>query len=141
MKCPNCGAEIGSATRCEYCGSALSADRQKEIERLNKARCPGCASTNVSFSREKKGERRGKRGTSIVYQTVAVCGDCGETWYPAGIESPRKSWLWVLGWIFIFPLPLTLILIKKEMKPVLKYGLIAAAWIVWILLVAAANMN
>ena len=55
--------------------------------------------------------------------------------------SKRKTWLWVLGWIFVFPLPLTILLLrKKDMKPVLKYGAIAAAWVVF-LVIGVAGMN
>ena len=52
----------------------------------------------------------------------------------SGLESKpkkKKTWLWVLGWICIFPLPLTILLLrKKDMKPALKYGIIAVAWII-----------
>lgn len=58
------------------------------------------------------------------------------------METKRKTWLWVLGWIFIFPLPLTLILLKKQgMDKKAKYGIIAAAWVVYVLIgvVGVAN--
>lgn len=54
----------------------------------------------------------------------------------------RKTWLWVLGWIFIFPIPLTVILIKKpNMSKAAKYGIIAAAWVVYILLICIGVVN
>jgi len=47
----------------------------------------------------------------------------------------RKTWLWVLGWLFIFPVPLTILMLrKKDMKPAVKYGIIAAGWIVYFLI-------
>lgn len=58
------------------------------------------------------------------------------------METKRKTWLWVLGWIFIFPLPLTLILLKKQgMDKKAKYGIIAAAWVVYVIIgvVGVAN--
>ena len=33
MKCPNCGAEIDKGGKCEFCGSKLSAEMQKENEK------------------------------------------------------------------------------------------------------------
>jgi len=52
----------------------------------------------------------------------------------------RKTWLWVLGWLFIFPLPLTILLLrKKEMKAPIKYGIIAAAWIIYLIIAIAAG--
>lgn len=47
----------------------------------------------------------------------------------------RKTWLWVLGWLFIFPVPLTILMLrKKDMEPKRKYGIIAAGWIVYLLI-------
>lgn len=64
---------------------------------------------------------------------------------PQGNRQPpkkRKTWLWVLGWIFIFPLPLTLILIKKpDMNKALKYGIIAAAWIMYFIIGFSGTAN
>lgn len=45
-------------------------------------------------------------------------------------HSGKNTWLWVLGWICIFPVPLTILMLrKKDMNPTIKYGVIAAAWI------------
>lgn len=50
-------------------------------------------------------------------------------------NSSSKTWLWVLGWIFIFPLPLTILLLrKKDMKPVFKYSIIVVAWLLYFLI-------
>ena len=143
MRCPNCGAEIGNSDKCEYCGSFISADMKKEQEILNKKGCPKCGSTNVKYSRENHGEVKGKSSKTIVHKTVGICNDCGYTWYP-NVDEPkkRKTWLWVLGWVFIFPVPLTILMLrKKDMKPVLKYGIIAAAWIVYLLIGLGGNSS
>lgn len=52
-------------------------------------------------------------------------------------EPPKKkrTWLWVLGWIFCFPIPLTILMLRnKTMNPKVKYGIIAAGWIVYLLI-------
>lgn len=153
MKCPSCGAEIGNDKFCQYCGSQVTMEMKKEQEYVNKDGCPKCGSSNVSFSREKQGEVLGSAGSAVVHATVGVCHDCGYTWSTAGQafntnneakvnntvlnQQPAKkkrTWLWVLGWIFIFPLPLTLILLKKDIKPAIKYGIIAIAWIVYLVI-------
>ncbi|MBR6005752.1 MAG: hypothetical protein IK063_05960 [Clostridia bacterium] len=142
MKCQACGAEIGNNTVCEFCGTQISAEMKKEQEQLNKQVCPKCSSSNVVYGRENQGEIRNKNGKRVLHQTVALCKDCGNTWYPNGKVKPRQTWLWVLGWIFIFPLPLTLILLKKkEMKPALKYGIIAAAWVLYLIIVISGNSS
>ena len=133
MKCPSCGAEVGNTKFCEYCGSQISAEMQKEQEQLNKSGCPKCGSTNIKFAREKQGETKGKNGTQIMRATTGVCNDCGYTWETQESPKKKKTWLWVLGWIFIFPVPLTIILLrKKDMNKTLKYIIIAVAWIVYI---------
>ena len=143
MRCPNCGAEIGNSDKCEYCGSYITSDMKKEQEILNKKGCPKCGSTNVKFSRENHGEVQGKGTKKIVHKTVGVCNDCGHTWYPQ-VDEPkkRKTWLWVLGWIFIFPVPLTILMLrKKDMKPAIKYGIIAAGWIIYLIIGLGGNSS
>lgn len=149
MKCKNCGAEISAgAKNCEYCGTQISYEMQKEQERLNKSGCPNCGSSNITFDREKQAEIKSKNGTSVVRNTVGLCKDCGFTWAANGSASNKRSnkrsktWLWVLGWIFVFPIPLTIVMLrKKNMKPVLKYGVIAAVWLIYLLIVVAGGSN
>ena len=137
MKCPNCGATITSNTGiCDFCGSQISFEMKREQEQLNKSGCPKCGSTNISFSRETQGERQGKKGTTIVYTTVGLCNDCGYTWKAADAtgapQKTRKTWLWVLGWIFIFPLPLTILLVRNKKLPVAaRIVIILAAWLLY----------
>ena len=51
------------------------------------------------------------------------------------VKQKRHTLLWVLGWIFIFPLPLTIILNrKKNLNPILKYGIIIVAWILYLMI-------
>ena len=135
MKCPSCGAEIGNTKFCEYCGSQISSEMQKEQEQLNKKGCPKCGSTNITYKRENQGEVREKKSKQVIHRTVAVCKDCGETWFVDEGVKKKKTWLWVLGWLFIFPLPLTILLLrKKDMNKILKYGIITVAWITYIVI-------
>ena len=47
----------------------------------------------------------------------------------------RKTWLWVLGWIFLFPVPLGILLKRYKGFPALtKVTLIVIAWMVWCLI-------
>lgn len=144
MKCPNCGAEIMNNSKyCEFCGSAVTTQMRREQEQLNRAGCPRCGSTNITFNREKQGEVKGKQGIAVVRSTVGVCKDCGYTWHTdSDTQTPkkRKTWLWVLGWICIFPVPLTILMLrKKEMKPAIKYGIIAVAWLIYIMIGMSSN--
>ena len=146
MKCPNCGAEIERKKSCEYCGTQITLDMQRTQEQLNKEGCPKCHSTNIQFKRENQGEIRGKKSKQVVHKTVGFCKDCGYTWLPTGVgqQEPKKNnlWLWVLGWICIFPVPLTILMLrKKEMKSSLKYGIIAFAWIIYLIIGLSGNSS
>ena len=55
-------------------------------------------------------------------------------------KSKRETAWWVLGWIFIFPIPLMVLLLKnKSMRPVFKILIIAAAWLLYILFVISGD--
>lgn len=100
------------------------------------AQCPSCGSSNISFRRESVGEVRGRGAKQVVHRTVGVCKDCGYTWERSSdeiaIKKPRKTWLWVLGWIFIFPVPLTILMLrKKDMNSILKIAIIVIGWLVY----------
>ena len=45
-------------------------------------------------------------------------------------EKKRKTWLWILGWILCFPIPLTILMLRNKKLPNgVRYGVIAAAWL------------
>lgn len=148
MKCPNCGADIDvQSKKCMYCGAFITSDMRKEREMVLKEGCPKCGSSNIQFKRERQGEvkRRNnkKEKRKIVYKTVGLCNDCGYTWDAAtkGTNSSAekssfdlKTLMWILGWIYIFPVPLMLLLQRKNnMEQKLKKGIIIAAWAVYVI--------
>ena len=61
---------------------------------------------------------------------------------PQEPPKKRRTWLWVLGWIFCFPIPLTILMLRnKTMNPKVKYGIIAAGWIVYLLILLVPRNN
>lgn len=137
MKCRCCGAELKRNSRfCEFCGTQVTVQMQREQEYLNRAGCPMCGSANIFFNRERQGEVRGKNGVSVLHSTVGVCRDCGYTWGTAVQQMPQKSytWLWVLGWLCFFPIPLTVLILRnKNLQPKTRYAIVAAMWLFFIL--------
>ena len=123
--CPHCGSalKIDPTNRnatCEYCGAALLIDDEVQHVQYDNAEEAG-----YKFE---KGRQRAQAETRRSNQS-------NRQQYQQPPKKKRKTWLWVLGWICIFPLPLTILLLrKKDMKPVLKYGIIAAAWIIYLLI-------
>ena len=157
--CEYCGSEIPQEKPTvnitnNYYGDTTPQDNIEMENNLGK--CPKCGNSKITFKRERVGTATqsrsrknyidsGRQGQSVsqsVYRTVGVCQNCGYTWNPNATtkSSSKKTWLWVLGWICIFPLPLTILLIrKKDMKPAVKYGIIAVAWVLFLVIGMAGN--
>ena len=54
-------------------------------------------------------------------------------------HGKRRTWLWILGWLLIFPLPLTILLLRsRRLDSKVKYGIIAGAWVLYLVIVLAA---
>ena len=119
MTCPHCGAKLkvdkdSDHAVCEYCRSTILIEGRTNDQDLD--------AEEAGYLFE-KGRLRAK----------AEAGH--STWQNERVPYKRKrrTWLWVLGWLFIFPVPLTILLLrKKDMNKILKYGLIAAAWIFYL---------
>lgn len=127
MKCPNCGSDlkvdmVTKGCTCEYCGAKLLIDDETVHVKYDNAEESG-----YQFE---KGRQRAQKEAAY---TARINLD-----QPMQQKQPKKKskiWLWILGWICIFPLPFTILMIrKKNMKPAIKYGIITVAWIVYILI-------
>ncbi|MBQ5825023.1 MAG: hypothetical protein IIW48_09485 [Clostridia bacterium] len=149
--CEYCGSEMPQEKATinitnNYYDSAAPQEQTDVDNTIGK--CPKCGNSKIAFKRERVGTatqsrsrknyigtgRQGKSVSQSAYRTVGVCQNCGYTWNPNATNkgSGKKTWLWVLGWICIFPLPLTILLLrKKDMKPAIKYGIIAVAWVLF----------
>ena len=134
LTCPHCGANLkvdSSATEytCEYCGSKVLLDNGG----ASKQTVDNAEESGYQFE---KGRIRAQREAARQYQSNS--GN-NQTQQP---KKKSKTWLWVLGWIFIFPVPLTILMLrKKDMKPSIKYGIIAVAWIFYLLFGLSGNNN
>ncbi|MEQ8122480.1 hypothetical protein [Enterococcus faecalis] len=103
MKCENCGAEVHGII-CEYCKSKISKEPH---------------SINITNNYYNTADKNSVSTQENIHEKTTTKQN-----------SKKKIWLWILGWLFIFPLPLTILLIrKKDMQPTVKYGLIAFIWI------------
>ena len=54
----------------------------------------------------------------------------------------RRTWLWVIGWIFAFPIPLTVLMLKSprtaKLSIVLRVLIVIAGWILFFFLVSGS---
>ena len=132
-QCPHCGANMHyeegkKQINCEFCGAALIVDDETHNLHMSNGE-------EFGYQFEKGRQRAQSENNNNISQVPSSQNN----------QMPpkkRKTWLWVLGWIFIFPVPLTIILLKKpDMAKKVKYVLIAAAWIVYVLLMVVAMLN
>ena len=129
LTCPGCGARLEvdmdrKMAFCSYCGAALPVD-----DEIQKVQLDGAEKAGYEFEKgRQRAQAEAAQASSQLQQ--ASC-------QPAPQEPPkkRKTWLWVLGWICIFPVPLTIIMLNKEdMSKKARYGIIAAGWILYLLI-------
>lgn len=111
-KCDNCGTVFGNGKYCPNCGVKVGTKAKK---------CPRCGTNYYSSACPDCGYR-------AVSDKAAVAKN------GATIETTKKKkiWLWVFGWLLIFPLPLTILIVrKKNLNKKAKIGIIIAAWILY----------
>lgn len=85
-------------------------------------------------------------GTPMIFDQrtgVPFCPNCGAS-YPMNLVEQKfylqkksgcgTTLIWVLGWLIIFPVPLTILMLRNQ-KPGknVRYGIIAVGWIVYLL--------
>ena len=89
---------------------------------------PGTGISYVNDSGRNAGRR--KRNSSSRRADVNYANESGRS----------KTWLWVLGWLFVFPLALTILLLRKSrLKRPVAYVIIAVAWIIYLLLLIGGS--
>ena len=132
LTCPHCSAHLqvnadNKQAVCAYCGTVILIDDEVQHVQYDNAEEAG-------YKFEKGRQRAQAEAQQQMYNYNQQQNN----------QPPKKkrTWLWVLGWICIFPLPLTILLLrKKNMKPALKYGLIAAAWILYLLIAIGSSSS
>lgn len=126
MTCPGCGSQLKvdadeKQAKCEFCGKTMLIDDGVQHIQYDNAESAG-------YEFEKGRQRAIAETNNMIINS--------------NNKTKRKTWLWVLGWIFIFPVPLTLVLIKKDsLDKKIKYGILAAAWVLYFIFVIAAYKN
>ena len=94
QKCENCGTIFNEGNFCPKCGVKAGTKSK---------RCPKCGAEYYSVACPDCGYTINAGNTTVVYTNTIT--------QPV---TKRKTWLWVLGWIFIFPVPLTILMVKNQ---------------------------
>ena len=130
MTCPNCGAklevnsEIKSIT-CNYCGNALYLDDEVTHIQFDNSEQAG-----YEFEKgRQRAQAEQRRQAQVTYSAQPV-------YETKKKKSALKIILWALGWIYIFPLPITILVLRKQsLKKGLRIGIIVAAWVLYALFI------
>lgn len=122
MNCPNCNSPLQvkegqKTTTCEYCGSHLGID-------------DGTLKLDVSLT---NGEEAGYQFEKGRQRAQAEQGSYTVvTQVKAQPAKKRRTWLWILGWIFCFPVPLTVLMLRspltKNIDIRIRVGIVVAVW-------------
>ena len=101
-RCPQCGAMLNVATEkspvlCQYCGSALIVSDEKlhiRFENMEKA--------GYEFE---KGRQRAQTEQCRQFESINT--------EPLP-QKKSNTWLWIIGWLFCFPIPLTILVFRSK---------------------------
>lgn len=110
--------------KCPYCGADLKADESaKEIV------CDYCDSKVPVSSAAESGSAAATAETATTTATTAAPAASEAS----GTTEKRRSHLllWILGWIFLWPLPVTILVHRSKMPKLVKGLIIAAVWIIY----------
>lgn len=145
LTCPGCGARLEvdmdrKMAFCSYCGAALPVD-----DEIQKVQLDGAEKAGYEFEKGRQRAQAEAAQASFPPQQACYQPASQPTFQPQVSPQPqqapqeppkrRKTWLWVLGWICIFPVPLTIIMLNKEdMSKKARYGIIAAGRILYLLI-------
>lgn len=159
--CKFCGSEMpNTVTPVFVTNNFFGENSESQNQNEASGSCPKCGSTKIGFKRERTGTnaisttrkkyigygRKGTYNSTAQYRTVGLCQSCGYAWVPSssskGTEVKSNTIWWVLGWIFIFPVPLMILLRRnKSLNKWLKYGIIALAWLVYAIWIGSAMIR
>ena len=122
--CPGCGAQLSvdqdkKLATCQYCGANFPVDDEAQHVRYDNAEQAG-----YEF------EKGRLRAQAEYAQSQTFAPLTNQQVEP---KKKRKTWLWVLGWLFMFPLPLTILMVRnKKLDKRVRIAIVAAAWLLYV---------
>lgn len=125
QRCNNCGNEYKEGAFCPHCG--VRAGMKPKV-------CPRCNAEYFSTACPHCG--------FIEHQRREPNEELASPVYVPETKRPRRTWLWVLGWIFMPAIPLTVLTARSKKIPTwLKAVLITLIWILYSVIVSSAQDN
>lgn len=133
MTCPNCGAQLQidadrAQVYCEHCGTKLlMQDDVHHIQYDNAEESGYLFEKGRQRAIEEAEHRRRYQQQRYTPPPPPIQNQAQQA------PRKRRTWLWILGWLIIFPVPVTVLMLRrKDIKPIIKYGVIIVAWILYL---------
>lgn len=132
MKCKNCGAKLkieseAKSVRCQFCGTEFKIDDEVQHHKLENAEQMG-----YEFEKGKIRARQEAQQERIQEQRARQ-----QAQYEAERKKNNLKW-WIIGWIFCFPIPLTILIWKSKWD---KKKKIIATSVLWIFIMIFMFVN
>ncbi|MDO5027263.1 MAG: hypothetical protein Q4E50_05490 [Tissierellia bacterium] len=144
-KCSNCGSIYDKGNFCPTCGVKTGATPKKcpvcSLEYYSPA-CPNCGykANYVDTSNFYEVDRPDEKETEVLEKTSKK--GQGKEQTKKLEKTPKKinPIIWILLWIFIFPLPITILLNRnKKMKKWIKVIILVFVWLIYLAFVSAKD--
>lgn len=135
-KCTNCGGELAvdpsqECAICQFCGTPFivaNAVKNYNIQNntyntniVNDQR-KGTVESILNYASEQQDKKYQRQEEQRIRREEKQ-------------KSAGKTILWILGWLIIFPVPLTILMLRnRTMNKNVRYGIIAAAWIIYLMI-------
>ena len=139
-KCPQCGANMifnanSKQAVCEYCGMTLLVD-----EGATSIKCINAEEAGYNFE---KGRLRARAEFGNHAPTVVHHVHHYKNVYEEPVEEEKSGnlwWLWLIGWVAVFPVPATILILRAErMGWFWKLFLIIGAWEMYLQFIGVAG--
>lgn len=124
MKCKNCGADLKANPElkditCNYCGTKFKLDDGVVHHKFDDAEETGYAFEKGKIRAREEAKQKKEEEARALYQTQLEA------------EKKRKNlkW-WILGWIFFFPIPVTILIWKSKWEKKKKIIVTVIFWVV-----------
>ncbi len=136
MVCPQCSGTLDipentKQAQCPFCGTIVMIDDEVKHVQFDNSKQAG-----YDFEKGRIEAQQDHVAQQVAYNQAAI-----RVQQEAERKRKNLKW-WVLGWIFIFPVPLSILIVKSnKMKPALKVVLISMLWVALVLFGVFANIN
>lgn len=134
MKCKNCGAKLKvnsdvKEANCQFCGTEFEIDDEVQHHQLDNAEQTGyeLEKGKIRAREEAKQEKIAEKNAILQAQ------------YEEAKRKKNLKW-WIIGWIFCFPIPLTILIWKSKWDQKKKIIATVILWLV-ILIIGLLNPN